>query len=193
MRPEQMVDEDLYQVLGVARTAKPEIIRTAFRKLVKKYHPDLNPDDYEAQETFKKVSIAYRILNDADKRARYDKGEIGSDGELNPEFEARRQFRRHAFRFYTAAAMSLLLAGGVLGVVWHAVLTDDGIGRGRVEIAVATPPKSSERLDAAQSDLKVDFRRQPEMGIAESGEEAVEAKTEILAQPPSVEPPNGRS
>ena len=183
--PERIVDEDLYEILGVPRTAKPEIIRTAFRNLVKKFHPDLNPDDYEAQETFKKVSIAYRILSDAKKRVRYDKGEIGSDGEINPEFEARRQFRRHAFRFYTAAAMSLMLAGGVLGVVWHAVLTDDG--RGRVEIAVATPPKSSERLDSAQSDLKIDFRRQAEMGIAESAEDAGEAKTEILAQPPSFE------
>jgi curved DNA-binding protein CbpA len=184
---DQMADEDLYEVLGVTRTAKPEIIRAAFRNLVKKYHPDLNPDDDEAQETFKKVSTAYRILNDAEKRVRYDKGEIGSDGEINPEFEARRQFRRHAFRFYAAAAMSLLLAGGVLGVVWHAVLTDDGAGRGRVEIAVATPPKSSGRLDTAQSDLKVDFRRQSEMGIAESAEDAVEAKSEILAQPPSSE------
>ena len=54
-------------------------------------------------------------------------------------------------------------------------------------IAVATPPKSNERLDTAQSDLKVDFRRQPETGIAESAEDAVEAKSEILAQPPSSE------
>ena len=185
--PEQMVDEDLYEVLGVTRAAEPETIRAAFRVLVKKLHPDVNPDDDEAQEAFKKVSTAYRILNDPEKRLRYDKGEIGSDGEINPEFEANRQFRRHAFRFYTAAAMSLLLAGGVLGVVWHAVLTDDGAGRGRVEIAVATPPKSNERLDPAQSDLKVDFRRQPAMGIAESDEDAVAAKTEILAQPPSSE------
>ena len=185
--PDQMVDEDLYEVLGVTRAAEPEAIRAAFRVLVKKLHPDLNPDDDEAQEAFKKVSTAYRILGDPEKRVRYDKGEIGSDGEINPEFEAQRQFRRHAFRFYTAAAMSLLLAGGVLGVVWHAVLTDDWGGRGRVEIAVATPPKSNERLDPAQSDLKVDFRRQPAMGIAESDEDAVAARTEILAQPPSSE------
>ena len=187
--PEQIVDEDLYDVLGVARTAKPEAIRAAFRVLVKKLHPDLNPDDDEAQESFKKVSTAYRILSDPDKRIRYDKGEIGSDGEINPEFEAQRQFRRHAFRFYTAAAMSLLLAGGVLGVVWHAVLTDDGIERGRVEIAVATPPKSSERLDAAHSDLKVDFKRQTEQTESDIPDSAAEAKTEILALPPSSETP----
>jgi len=185
--PEQMVDVDLYEVLGVTRAAEPEAIRAAFRVLVKKLHPDLNPGDDEAQEAFKKVSIAYRILNDPEKRVRYDKGEIGSDGEINPEFEAQRQFRRHAFRFYTAAAMSLLLAGGVLGVVWRAVLIDDGGGRGRVEIAVATPPKSNERLDPVQSDLKVDFRRQPAIGVAESAEDAVAAKTEILAQPPGSE------
>ena len=186
--PAQLVDEDLYEVLGVARTAKPDAIRVAFRHLVKKLHPDVNPNDDAAQEAFKKVSIAYRILNDPEKRVRYDAGEIGGDGEINPEFEANRQFRRHAFRFYTAAALSLLLAGGVLGVVWHAVLTDDGIGRGRVEIAVATPPKSRERLDAAQSDLKVDFRRQPTLEVP--AEDAAEAKTEILGQPGRVEPPS---
>jgi curved DNA-binding protein CbpA len=187
--PDQLVDEDLYEVLGVTQTATPEVIRAAFRNLVKKFHPDVNPGDDDAQETFKKISTAYRILSDAEKRVRYDKGEIGSDGEINPEFEAKRQFRRHAFRFYTAAAMSLLLAGGALGVVWHGVLTDGGIGRGRVEIAVATPPKSSERLDAAQSDLKVDFRRQPEMGITESAQDQGEAKTEILAEPSGFDVP----
>jgi curved DNA-binding protein CbpA len=181
--PEQMVDEDLYEVLGVSRNAKQDDVRAAFRNLVKKLHPDVNPDDDEAQESFKKVSTAYRILSDTEKRARYDKGEIGSDGEINPEFEAKRQFRRYAFRFYTAAALSLLLAAGVLGVVWHAVLTDDGVGSGRVEIAVATPPKSSERLDTVPSELKVDFRRPPRMGIAESGEDAIAAQTEVLTGP----------
>jgi curved DNA-binding protein CbpA len=184
--PEQMVDEDLYEVLGVARTAKQEDVRAAFRNLVKKLHPDVNPDDDAAQESFKKVSIAYRILNDPEKRVRYDKGEIGSDGEVNPEFEAKRQFRRYAFRFYAAAAMALALAVGVLGVVWHAVLTDDGVGSGRVEIAVATPPKSRERLDAersAVSELKVDFKRQPQLAIADPAEDAGAAKTEILDGP----------
>lgn len=188
--PEQMADVDLYDVLGVTRTAKPEIIRAAFRNLVKKLHPDVNPDDDHAQELFNKVSTAYRILGDPEKRVRYDKGEIGGDGEINPEFEAKRQFRRYAFRFYTAAAMSLLLAGGVLGVVWHAVLTDDGTGRGRVEIAVATPPKSSERLDGDQtagSDLKVDFRRRPAPGSPELNQDAAEAPSAIPPQAPSPE------
>ncbi len=159
--PEQAAVEDLYTVLGVTRAAKPEEVRSAFRNLVKKLHPDVKPGDDEAQESFKKVSTAYRILSDAEKRARYDKGEIGNDGEVTPEFEAKRQFRRYAFRFYAAAAIALLLAVGVLGAVWHAVLTKDGIGR--VEIAVKTGPKSSERLDADQPatpGLKVDFRRQ---------------------------------
>lgn len=188
--PEQMTDEDLYTLLGVARTATQETIRTAFRILVKKLHPDVNPDDDEAQEAFKKVSIAYRILSDADKRARYDKGEIGSDGEISPEFEAKRQFRRYAFRFYAAGVMALLFAAGVLGVVWHAVLTDERPGNGRVEIAVATPPKSTERLDTAPSDLKVDFRKQPRMGIAGSDEGATAAKTELMAPPSQANTPS---
>ena len=143
--PDRMQNEDLYEVLGVSRTAKPDEIRSSFRILVKKYHPDLNPDDSAAQESFKQVSTAYRILSDPEKRARYDRGEIGEDGEISPEFAAKKQFRRYAFRFYAAAGMSLLLAGSVLGVVWHSVLTDDD--RGRVAIAVATPPKTIERLD----------------------------------------------
>ncbi|WP_280950379.1 MULTISPECIES: DnaJ domain-containing protein [Rhodomicrobium] len=143
--PERARYEDLYEVLGVVRTAKPDEIRASFRNLVKKFHPDLNPGDVEAQESFKRVSTAYRILNDAEKRVRYDRGEIGHDGEISPEFAARKQFRRYAFRFYAAAAMSLLLCGSVLGVVWHSVLSED---RGRVAIAVATPPKTLERLES---------------------------------------------
>jgi DnaJ-domain-containing protein 1 len=185
--PDQLVDQDLYEVLGVDRDAKQDDIRSAFRILVKKLHPDVNPDDERSQEAFKKVSIAYRILSDAEKRVRYDRGEIGGDGEVNPEFEARRQFRRYAFRFYAAAAMSLVLAAGVLGVVWHAVLTDDGGSTGRVEIAVATPPKSAERLDNVPSELKVDFRRQPRMTISEDGGDASSAKTEVLGEPLSAQ------
>ncbi len=145
--PEPFYQTNLYEVLGVMPMAKPDEIRSAFRNLVKRLHPDLNPDDAEAQEAFKRVSSAYRILSDPDKRARYDRGEIGPDGEVSPEFEARRQFRRYARRFYAAAAASLLFAAGILGAVWYAVLISEGPEHGRVEIAVATPPKYAERLE----------------------------------------------
>jgi len=63
---------DFYEVLGVSKTATPEEIKKAYRKLAIKYHPDKNPGDKEAEEKFKEAAEAYDVLSDADKRARYD-------------------------------------------------------------------------------------------------------------------------
>jgi DnaJ-class molecular chaperone len=71
---------DLYQELGVTRGASSDEIRKAFRKLAKQLHPDRNPGDKAAEERFKKVSAAFDILGDEDKRKKYDAGQIDSDG-----------------------------------------------------------------------------------------------------------------
>lgn len=63
---------DLYEVLGVDKTADDATIKSAYRKLAKKYHPDMNPGDKEAEAKFKEASEAYAILSDADKRRQYD-------------------------------------------------------------------------------------------------------------------------
>ena len=63
---------DYYEVLGVPRVADPDTIRRAYRKLARKYHPDLNSDG-DAEERFKELGEAYEVLSDADKRARYDR------------------------------------------------------------------------------------------------------------------------
>jgi DnaJ-class molecular chaperone len=71
---------DPYLELGVSRGASADEIRKAFRKLAKKHHPDANPGDKASEETFKKVSAAFDILGDAEKRKKFDAGEIDADG-----------------------------------------------------------------------------------------------------------------
>lgn len=63
---------DYYEVLDVSKTASDEEIKAAFRKKAKQYHPDLHPDDKEAEAKFKEVNEAYEVLSNADKRAKYD-------------------------------------------------------------------------------------------------------------------------
>ena len=71
---------DPYQELGVPRSASADEIRKAFRKLAKQHHPDTNPGDKAAEERFKRVSAAFDIVGDADKRKKFDAGEIDADG-----------------------------------------------------------------------------------------------------------------
>ncbi len=84
---------DLYETLGVARTATDKEIRSAYRKLAKSSHPDLHPGDKAAEQRFKEVSSAYAILGDEEKRKRYDAGEIDETGaERQPERQYYRQY-----------------------------------------------------------------------------------------------------
>lgn len=69
---------DYYEVLGVDRNADEETIKKAYRKLAKKYHPDMNPGDKNAEAKFKEASEAYAVLSDPKKRQQYD--QFGFDG-----------------------------------------------------------------------------------------------------------------
>ena len=74
------MNKDLYAILGVKRTATNDEIRRAYRKLAKDLHPDKNKNDKRAEEQFKKVSAAFAVLGNPEKRKRYDAGEIDSMG-----------------------------------------------------------------------------------------------------------------
>ena len=81
---------DPYEVLGIAKDAPQSEVQKAYRRLAKKLHPDLNPGDKKAEERFKEISAAYAVLGDADKRARFDRGEIDASGAEQP---TRRYYR----------------------------------------------------------------------------------------------------
>ncbi len=74
------MNKNLYQLLGVNKEATDAEIKSAYRKLARQYHPDLNKDNPQAAEKFKEISNAYDILGDKEKRKKYDNNEIDSDG-----------------------------------------------------------------------------------------------------------------
>ena len=94
--------KDPYEVLGVPKTASEAEIKKAFRSLAKKHHPDKHAGDAAAQKKFQEISGAYDILGDKEKRAQFDAGAIGPDG--NPRgFDPRAGgFRGHAQAFHRA-------------------------------------------------------------------------------------------
>ena len=94
---------DPYEILGVKKDASAEAIQKAYRALAKKLHPDLNPGNKKAEEEFKEVTAAYDVLGDADKRARFDRGEIDAAGHERPRQRFYRDFAdTDASRPYTS-------------------------------------------------------------------------------------------
>jgi DnaJ-class molecular chaperone len=96
------MNDDLYATIGVSRDASQEDIKRAYRKLAKELHPDLNPDKPDVAERFKKITAAYDILSDPEKRGRYDRGEIDASGQERPQYRYYRDFAEDpaAGRYY---------------------------------------------------------------------------------------------
>ncbi len=90
-----MAGTDFYSVLGVNKDATTDQVKKAYRKLARKYHPDVNPGNKDAEEQFKRVSAAHEVLSDPEKRKIYDEfGEEGLKAGFDPE--TARQYQRMA-------------------------------------------------------------------------------------------------
>ena len=85
-----------YEILGVGKDAEQTDVRRAFRKLAREHHPDLNPDDADAEAKFKRINEAYEVLSDAESRRKYDA--YGDDWRRADEIEAQRQQRQQRRR-----------------------------------------------------------------------------------------------
>ncbi len=89
-------ERDLYEILEVPKTASQDELKSAFRKLARKYHPDVNPGNKQAEDRFKEINAAFEVLSDPKKRALYD--ELGADairiGFDPKQAEAYRQWKR---------------------------------------------------------------------------------------------------
>jgi DnaJ-class molecular chaperone len=101
--------KDPYEILGVTRTANADDIRKAYRRLAKTLHPDLNPGDKDAETRFKEASGAYDLLSDAEKRRRFDAGEIDASGAERPRQQFYRDFAGRSGgdgRYYTTSGFA---------------------------------------------------------------------------------------
>ena len=101
-----------YDILGVKKDASEDEIKLAYRKLAKKYHPDLNPGDKSAIDKFKELNTANELLSDAAKRAQFDRGEVDMEGQ--PQYRQQQQQQQQStYRDYAGGAQgSRYNAGG---------------------------------------------------------------------------------
>ena len=114
---------DPYQELGVSRSASADELRKSFRKLAKQLHPDQNPGDRAAEERFKRVSAAFDLLGDPEKKGKFDRGEIDADGR-----EVMRGFDPRAGGFGGRGSGAGGPAGGGFGAQFEGVDLDEILG-----------------------------------------------------------------
>ncbi len=109
----QMAFIDYYKVLGVDKKATVKDIKAAYRKLARKYHPDLNPNDAEAKRKFQEINEAHEVLSDPAKRKKYD--QYGKDWKHADQFEGARQSQRQSTQYGQQSAGGWTDFGGSTG------------------------------------------------------------------------------
>lgn len=115
--------KSFYDVLGVKRNASDKEIRAAYRKLARKYHPDVNPNDQSSEERFKEINSAYEVLSESDKRQKYDR--YGAQWEHADQLEGM-QNRQGTWDFNSGAAGGT----GDLGSIFDSLFKRERAGRG---------------------------------------------------------------
>lgn len=143
--------QDYYELLGVERSATEKEIKSAYRKLARKWHPDLHPaaEKKEAEEQFKRINEAYEVLKDPDKRARYDR--LGSRWKDGQEFQAPPDME--GFRFYRSDGYGGGFEGGFEGGFSDFFNMFFG-GQAQAAAGGGRNPRSAQRRTARGEDLE---------------------------------------
>lgn len=118
---------DYYQILGVPKTAADADIKSAYRKLARKYHPDLNPNNKEAEKKFKEANEANEVLSDPEKRKKYDK--YGKDWQHADEIEKARQQQSQSQRQSGRQQRAEDFAGGDFSDFFESMFGEEARGR----------------------------------------------------------------
>jgi len=92
-----MIFLDYYKILGIAKTLTPKDIKSAYRRLARKYHPDLNQNDKDAKRNFQQINEANEVLSDPEKRKKYD--QYGKDWQQAEEFEKAKQYQQNSSNY----------------------------------------------------------------------------------------------
>jgi molecular chaperone DnaJ len=143
-----MVKEDLYQILGVSKKATADEIKKTYKKLARKYHPDVNPGDKKAEDQFKKISQAYAILSDPAKRAQYDQyGTLFPEGHPPPGAGQDVNFDFQGFDFSNPGGSSF---GDIFSDLFGAFRSGGSSGagprKGRTQTAEPRPERGQDIL-----------------------------------------------
>ncbi len=122
-----MAGKDYYKILGVSRSATEREIKQAYRRLARKYHPDVNPGDKSAEEKFKQINAAYEVLSDKEKRQKYD--QFGDQWQYADQFARAGGQQAPSWEFKPGGATRVRFSQGDFGGLFDDLLKDFASGR----------------------------------------------------------------